>query len=115
MAPTASQLDAMDLSPSANNDEKVTSNGYTRRMDFQKTIKTTNQADRPTGYDFFSTKVATHKSATRCNMPCQMVTCSATIIGGGTAGANITLDPETYYMKKEGKVWIEKNLTWNAG
>ena len=29
------------------------------------------------------------------------------------AGANKVLTGETYYMKKEGKTWIEKNLTWN--
>ena len=113
MAPSARQLDAMGLSPPAQNDEIITHSG--RRLHYQDAVKATNHAGRPTGDDLFNTTRNTNGSAARCNMPCQMITCSATIIGGGAAGANKVLTGETYYMKKEGKTWIEKNLTWNKG
>ena len=95
MAPSASQLDAMGLSPPAQNDEIITHSGFTRRLHYQEAVKATNHADRPAGDDLFNTTRNTNGSAARCNMPCQMVTCSATIIGGEPAGANVTLAPET--------------------
>ena len=41
--------------------------------------------------------------------------CSATIQGAGMNGADVVLTGDTYLFKKEGKVWIEKNLTWSQG
>ena len=48
-------------------------------------------------------------------MPINMVHCSATIQGAGINGADVVLTGDTYLFKKEGKVWIEKNLTWSQG
>ena len=105
----------MGLSPPAMGDVVVPHTGYANRLIYQNAVIATNHPDRPSGADLFNTAIATSNTAARCNMPCPMVTCSATIIGGGTAGANVTLAPETYYMKKEGKAWIQKYLTWNQG
>ena len=78
-------------------------------------VTANNQTYKPTGDDFFNTKVQTNKAAARCNMPCHTVTCSATVIGGGASGGNKVLTAITYYMKKEGKAWIEKYLTSSLG
>ena len=115
MAVSANQLDDMDLSPHAIGDQALLHGHHAQRLQAQNAIVATNHSSKPTGEKFFNTVPFTSTSAARCNMPCHMVTCSAVIVGGGTAGANLTLDPETYYMKKEGKVWIEKHLTWNNG
>ena len=115
MASHASQLDAMGLSPTVVSDEIVSRNSYTRRLALQTAIKTTAQPDLPTGDDFFSTKAQVHMQAARCNIPIHIVLCSATIQGAGANGADVVLTGDTYLFKKEGKVWIEKNLTWSQG
>ena len=115
MAPSASQLDDMGLSPTVRGDEIVPSNGYARRLTLQNAIKATAHSDMPSRDDFFNTKVQVHRQAARCNMPIQIVTCSATIQGAGANGANVVLAGETYLMKKEGTEWIQKNLTWSSG
>ena len=99
MAVSANQLDSMGLSPPAMGDVVVPHTGYANRLIYQNAVIATNHPDRPSGADLFNTAIATSNMAARCNIPCPMVTCSATIIGGETAGANVTLAPETYYMK----------------
>ena len=86
MAVPANQLDAMDLS------DRVQGDVHPMHKD-QNAIIATNHPDRPTGNEIFSTAQSTNAHAARCNLPSPIVICSATIIGAGTAGANITLPP----------------------
>ena len=101
MAVSARKLDAIGLSPPVQSDEAVASNSYTRRLELQIAIKADTQNYKPTGDDFFNTKVQTNKATARCNMPCHTVTCSATVIGGGASGDNKVLNGITYFIKKE--------------
>ena len=115
MAAPANQLDAMGLSPRVVGDVHPLHKDHATRLQYQNVIIATNHPDRPTGNEIFRSAQSTSTHSARCNMPSPIVICSATIIGAGTAGANVTLAPETYYMKKEGKAWIEQYLTWNNG
>ena len=111
MAPSASQLDAMGLSPRAPGDEVVPSGNFNRRLILQNAIKATAQSDMPAGEDFFNTRHPINGQAARCNMPIQIATYSATIQGAGTDGADVVLAGESYLMMKEGAEWIQKKLT----
>ena len=115
MAVPSNQLEAMGLSDKVLGDINPMHRDYAIRLGYQNAIIATNHPDRPSGNEFFNTAQTINNHAARCNMPSLIVICSATIVGAGTAGTNIVLDPETYYMKKEGKAWIEKYLTWNNG
>ena len=115
MAVPSNQLDAMGLSDRAQGDIHPMHKDYAIRLQYQNAIIATDHPDRPCGNEIFSTAQSTSNHAARCNLPSPIVICSATILGAGPAGANIVLAPDTYYMKKEGKAWIEKYITWNNG
>ena len=107
MAVLSNQLDAMGLSERIQGDMHPMHNDYAIRLAYQNAIIATDHPDRPSGNEIFNTAQTTNNHASRCNLPSSIVICSATIVGAGPAGANIVLNPETYYIKKEGKAWIE--------
>ena len=90
-------------------------NDYAIRLAYQNVIIATDHPDRPSRNEIFNTAQSTNTHAARCNLNSPIIVCSATIIGAGPAGSNIVLATETYYMKKEGKAWIEEYITWNDG
>ena len=95
MAVPSSQLEAMGLSDKVIGDISPLHTDYAIRLGYQNAIIATNHHDRPSGDEFFNTARSTNGQAARCNMISPIVICSATIVGAGTAGANVVLDPET--------------------
>ena len=93
MAVSFNQLDAMGLSDRIQGDVHPMHKDYAIRVQYQNTIIATDHPDRPCGNEIFSTAQSTNAHAARCNLPSPIVICSATIIGAGTAGANIVLAP----------------------
>ena len=99
---TQAQLDAMGLSPSENTDEILGGGTFTRRLQLQNAVKTTNQV-RVTqiGDDIFATKKPVHQKSARCNIPINLIHCTAVIPGAGAGGVDKVLPGDTYIFHEE--------------
>ena len=74
---TQAKLDTMGLSPTEDTDEVLESGSFTRRLQLQNALKTTNQTGLPTADDIFATKAATQQKSARCNFSINLLQCSS--------------------------------------